>query len=109
MSQAPTPKQQERLMQVLLAPVVSEKIVSGSCPETKVSEQRTLATKPVATFGTSCARTAVSARAPHSVAVTTRMIRFLGVTVFSGNFRLHWRAGHDPTGGAAARRIRKSR
>jgi hypothetical protein len=43
------------------------------------------------------------------VAVTMRMIRFLGVTVFSGNFRLHWRAGHDPTGGAAARRILKSR
>ena len=35
------------------------KPASGSRPETKVSEQSTLATKPVATFGTSRARAAV--------------------------------------------------
>ena len=64
-----------------IASVVSEKTWSGSRPDTKVSEQRIWATKPVAIRGTSCARTAVSASAPHSV-VVTRNDLFFRVTVF---------------------------
>src|SRR5947207_9735318 len=91
-----------------IAADVSEKTRSGSSPDTKVSEQRTCATKLVATLGASYARTAVNARAPHNVVVTRRMILFFRVTIFSGSLSPSWRAGHELVRCARARRIRKS-
>src|SRR5258706_4792135 len=80
----------------------------GLTPDTKAAEHRVCTTKPVATRGTSCARTAVSASAPHSIVVTRMMIRFFRVTVVSGSLSPSWRAGHDLVCCARARRIRKS-
>src|SRR4029077_10173595 len=72
-----------------IAAVVSRKIRSGCWPETKVSEQRMLATKPVAIFGTSRARAADSASALSAVVVARMRSRFRRVT-----FRLNtWASG----------------
>src|SRR5882757_9987798 len=91
-----------------MASVMSEKTWSGSNPDTKVPEHRICATKPVATRGTSRARTAVSARTLHVVATPTRMNAFVRVTVLSGNVRHDGVPGESRIGAAAARRIRNS-
>src|SRR2546423_9921180 len=91
-----------------IAAAVPEKTRPESSPDTKAPEQRTCATKPVATLGASYARTAVNARAPHNVVVTRRMILFFRVTIFSGSLSPSWRAGHELVRCARARRIRKS-
>src|ERR1700680_1667615 len=67
-----------------IAAVVSEKIRSGCSPDTKVSEQRMLARKPVATFGTSRARAAESASALSAVVATRMTISFRRVMASSG-------------------------
>src|SRR5258708_29588944 len=59
-----------------IAAVVSTKIFSGSWPETNVSEQRTFATNPVTTVGTSRARAAASASALSAVVVARTRISF---------------------------------
>src|SRR5207248_10709043 len=68
--------------------MVSAIFFSGSRPETKVSEQITLARKPVATFGTSRARTAVMASAVSAVvAARAKIIRRWVITVSGWNTR----------------------
>src|SRR6266508_488152 len=77
-----------------MADMVSANTRAGSRPETKVSVQTTLATKPVATFGTSRARAAVSASALSAVVLARMRIRFRR---FTGGLRhdASARAGHD--------------
>src|SRR3954468_6525343 len=77
--------------------MVSANTREGSRPETKVSVQTTLATKPVATFGTSRARAAVSATALKAVVAVRMRIRFRR---FTGGLRhdAKVRAGHDDVG-----------
>src|SRR3954465_6930229 len=70
-----------------MAEVVSANTRAGSRPETKVSVQTTLATKPVATFGTSRARAAESASALRAVVVARMSSRFRLVTLASGMTR----------------------
>ena len=67
-----------------IADVVSANTRAGSRPETKVSVQTTLATKPVATFGTSRARAAVSASALSAVVLARMRMRFRRFTGASG-------------------------
>src|SRR6185503_973146 len=77
-----------------MADVVSANTRAGSRPETKVSVQTTLATKPVATFGTSRARAAESASALSAPVLARMRIRFRR---FTGGLRqdAKARAGHD--------------
>src|SRR6185312_6330000 len=67
-----------------MADMVSANTRAGSRPETKLSVQITLATKPVATFGTSRARAAVSASAHKAVVAERIRMRFRGFTEVSG-------------------------
>ena len=67
-----------------IADVVSANTRAGSRPETKVSVQTTLATKPVATFGTSRARAAESASALSAAVLARMRMRFRRFTVASG-------------------------
>src|SRR3974390_671507 len=67
-----------------MASVVSAKVFSGSRPETKVSEQRMLATYPVATIGTSRARAAVNTSAASTAVVANIKNRRRLVMAFSG-------------------------
>src|SRR5262249_10281295 len=67
-----------------IAAVVSAKFLSGSRPETKVSEHSTLATKPVATFGRSRARQAVTTSALSAVVAARAKIRLRRVMAVSG-------------------------
>src|SRR5881398_299528 len=77
-----------------MADMVSANTRAGSRPETKVSVQTTLATKPVATFGTSRARAAVSASALSAMVLARMRMRFRRFTGTSG--MTHQRvAGHD--------------
>src|SRR5262245_15214971 len=79
-----------------MALVVSVKVRCESKPETKVSEQSTLATKPVATPGTSRARAAPRARPTKAKLAVRRRIRRRRV---NDVLRLGLRAGDeaDPT------------
>ena len=83
-----------------MADVVSANTRAGSRPETKVSVQTTLATKPVATFGTSRARAAESASALRAVVLARMRIRFRR---FTRGLRhdASARAGHDGEAAAA--------
>src|SRR4051794_7845037 len=72
--------------------MVSVKLRLTSRPETNVSEQSTSAMKPVATLGTSWARTAPSARPAEAMAVVRRTILRRRVT---GLLRLEARAGDE--------------
>src|SRR5947207_4102977 len=77
-----------------MADMVSANTRAGSRPETKVSVQTTLATKPVATFGTSRARAAVSTSALSAVVLASMRMRFRRFKGTSG--MAHQRAaGHD--------------
>jgi antitoxin (DNA-binding transcriptional repressor) of toxin-antitoxin stability system len=67
-----------------MAAIVSPKFVSGSRPETNVSEHKTFAMKPVATFGTSRARTAVTASALSAVVAARARMRRRRVMAVSG-------------------------
>ena len=67
-----------------MADMVSANTRAGSRPETKVSVQTTLATKPVATFGTSRARAAESASALSAVVLARMRMRFRRFTGASG-------------------------
>ena len=67
-----------------MADMVSANTRAGSRPETKVSVQTTLATKPVATFGTSRARAAVSASALSAAVLARMRMRFRRFTGASG-------------------------
>src|SRR5215475_9082561 len=86
-----------------IAAVVSAKFLSGSRPEMKVSEHSTLATKPVATFGMSRARTAVAAGAPSAVVAARARISFRRVMMVSGCAVAS--GCHDPP--STARRFQK--
>src|SRR5689334_15034005 len=77
-----------------MADMVSANTRAGSRPEAKVSVQTTLATKPVATFGTSRALAADRASALRAVVLARmRMMRFRR---FTGSLRhdASARAGH---------------
>src|SRR5262245_26520597 len=66
-----------------MADVVSANTRTGSRPETKVSEQITLATKPVATLGKSRARAAERASATMAVEAARTSSNFLvGISSF---------------------------
>src|ERR1700704_1366611 len=67
-----------------MADMVSANTRAGSRLETKVSVQTTLATKPVATFGTSRARAAESASALSAVVLARIRMRFRRFTGASG-------------------------
>ncbi|MGY4423835.1 hypothetical protein ACVWY2_006284 [Bradyrhizobium sp. JR6.1] len=82
-----------------IASVVSAKFRFGSSPLTKVSEQTTSATKPVATLGTSRARAADSASAPKAVVAMRMKASFRRVTVSSGT--AHGARGRDQAGADA--------
>src|SRR5437868_13116613 len=83
-----------------MADMVSANTRAGSRPETKVSVQTTLATKPVATFGTSRARAADSANAPRAVVLARIRMRFRRFTGTSG--MTHQRVAGDDGEAAAA-------
>src|SRR6187455_2791432 len=76
-----------------MADTVSANTRAGSRPETKVSVQTTLATKPVATFGTSRAPAAVITSALSAAVLARIRMRFRR---FTGSLRhdASARAGH---------------
>jgi hypothetical protein len=77
-----------------IASVVSVSTRSGSRPETNVDEQRTLATNPVTTLGTSRARAAVSTSALSAVVVARTRMRRRRVMAGSG-MAIDARASHQ--------------
>jgi hypothetical protein len=91
-----------------IADVVSENTFAGSRPETKVPEQRTLATKPVATLGTSRARAADSASALSAVVAARMTMRRRLIMVCSGMAHLLCVPAIKLVRLSQARRIRKS-
>src|SRR6266850_2860382 len=78
-----------------MADMVSANTRAGSRLETKVSVQTTLATKPVATFGTSRALAAVSASALSAVVLARMRMRFRRFTGGASGMAHQCVAGED--------------